>query len=200
MKTAVLCGIALLYSSAAFAQTSPAAVPDSAKTITLTGCVGGGTNAQPITLANAMVIPSTDAAGATATAPSPLPGAVSAPETQPPTAVTTSGAAGTAAAAPPSTPPAPSAVGTSGTITGTAPAGSSTSSISGYRLSGTDMTSWIGRRVQIVGTVVPAPARSSTPGATAAGATTGSPLSGAIAMPEFRVVSVQPVTGSCPEQ
>src|SRR5258707_15079178 len=110
MKTAMLCGIALVCSSAAFAQTPPAPAADTPKTITLTGCVGGGTNAQPITLANAMVIPSTDAAGATATAPSPLPGAVSAPETQPPTAVTTSGAAGTAAAAPPSTPPAPGAV------------------------------------------------------------------------------------------
>jgi len=71
-------------------------------------------------------------------------------------------------------------------------AGSSASSLSGYRLSGTDMTSWIGRRVQIVGSVVPA-----APGASptaAAGATSAS------AFPEFRVISVQPTTGDCPQR
>jgi hypothetical protein len=171
LKTPTLCGIVLVCSSAAFAQTPPAPAADAPKTITLTGCVGGGTNAQPITLANAMVIPSADAAGTPAPSSSPLLDAVSLPETQP-----------------------PSAVGTSGTITGTAPAGSSTSSISGYRLSGADMTSWIGRRVQIVGTVVPAAARA------ASGGPAGYPLAGAIAMPEFRVVSVQPVTGDCAEK
>ena len=189
MKTAMLCGIALVCSSAAFAQTPPAPAADTPKTITLTGCVGGGTNAQPITLANALVIPSTDAAGETATPPSPVPPAVSAPETQPPAASGTTGTTGVP-------PQASGAVGTSGTITGTAPAGSSTSSISGYRLSGADMTSWVGRRVEIVGTVVPAAAGRSPKGAT----TTGSVLSGTIAMPELRVVSVKPATGSCPER
>src|SRR5206468_5436306 len=148
MRTAVLCGIAVVCSSAAFAQTPPASPPsvaDAPTTVTLTGCVGGGTNSQPITLANALVIPSADAAGETAT--SPVPNAVSRPETQPPAAVGTSGSTGAPA-------PTPNAIGTSGVITGTAPAGSSTSSISGYRLSGADMTSWVGRRVEIVGTVV----------------------------------------------
>ena len=58
MKTAVVCGLALVCASVASAQT-PAmpAPPDAARTITLTGCVGGGQNAQPITLGNAMVIP-----------------------------------------------------------------------------------------------------------------------------------------------
>jgi len=196
MKIAVLCGIALVCSSAAFAQTPPAPAADGPKTITLTGCVGGGTNAQPITLANAMVIPSADAAGAAAPSSSPLLDAVSPPETQPPSAVGTSGAAGTAGANAPSPTPAttPHAIGTSGTITGTAPAGSSTSSISGYRLSGADMTPWIGRRVQIVGTLVPPAARRSSGGTGAS-----NPL-GAIATPEFRVVSIQPVTGSCAEK
>jgi len=46
-------------------------------------------------------------------------------------------------------------IGTSGAVTGTAPAGSSSSGVSGYRLSGVDMTSWVGKRVQLVGTVVP---------------------------------------------
>jgi hypothetical protein len=182
MKTTVLCGIAFVCSSTAFAQTSAASVTEAPKTITLTGCVGGGTNDQPITLANAMVIPSNEQAGVPTPAPSPVPNPVSDPATQPPTTVGTSGTAGTSGA-----------IGTSGTITGTAPAGSSTSSISGYRLSGTDMSSWLGRRVQIVGTVVPAASDASTvtPGAARIGPD-GSPV-----MPEFRVVSVQPITGSC---
>jgi hypothetical protein len=215
MKTA-LCGIALVCSSAAFAQTSPVPVAASPKTITLTGCVGGGTNAQPITLANAMVIPSTEQAGAPAVPPSPVPDVVSRPATQPPTAAGTSDAAATAntaatggtsgtaaatgsatvgtAAGSPS--PTSGAIGTSGAITGTAPAGSSASSISGYRLSGADMTSWVGRRVQIVGIVVPAASGAMTLSAGAAGyGPDGSPI-----VPEFRVISVQPVTGSCPEQ
>ena len=57
-------------------------------------------------------------------------------------------------------------------------------------LSGADMAGWVGRRVQIVGSVVPAPAGASI---SPAGASTSPP------MPEFRVVSVQPVTGDCPK-
>jgi hypothetical protein len=191
MKTTVLCGIAFVCSSAAFAQTSPASVSEAPKTITLTGCVGGGTNDQPITLANAMVIPSSEQAGLPTPAPSPVPNPVSDPATQPPPTVGTSGTVATSGTS--GAIATPSAVGTSGTITGTAPAGSSTSSISGYRLSGTDMSSWLGRRVQIVGTVVPAARDASTvsPGAARIGPD-GSPV-----MPEFRVVSVQPITGSC---
>jgi hypothetical protein len=85
------------------------------------------------------------------------------------------------------------AAGTTGIVTGTAPAGSSGSSITGYRLSGADMQPWIGKRVQLVGTFVPAAA--STSGAT----TPGTVTSGTSAPPvlEFRVQSVQPVTGSC---
>jgi hypothetical protein len=190
MKTAALCSIAFVCASAAFAQTSPVSVAETPKPITLTGCVARGTNAQPITLANAMVIPSTESAGATATSPSPLPDAVSPPTTQPPPAVGTSGAAAAGSPASPTT----GAVGTSGSIIGTAPAGSSASSVSGYQLSGTDMTSWLGRRVQIVGTVVPA--ASGTPAVAASGST----APGTVAMPQFRVVSVQPITGECSER
>jgi len=244
MKTAVLCAIALMCSTAAFAQAPAATSPTQARTITLTGCVGGGTNAQPITLANAMVVPTGDANAAAS--PSPVPGAVSSGVTQPPPAAGAAGTSGTAAAgaagtsgtagatgtsgvagatggaaAGVGTPPvsgaagtsaasgaagAPTygaagagtaagspttgAVGTSGTIAGTAPAGSSTSSVSGYRLSGSDMSGWVGRRVQIVGSVVPAAAGASI---SAAGASTSA------STPEFRVVSVQPVTGDCPK-
>jgi len=222
MKTAALCGIALFCSSAAFAQTAPpsgsaAAAPHS---ITLTGCVGGGNNAQPITLSNAMVLPAGAQADATA-APSPVPDAVSQPTTQPPTSSAgaagaagttgtagaagaagttgaagaagtagTTGAAGTTGVAGTAGAPAGS-VGASATAAGTAPAGSSASSVSGYRLSGTDMTGWIGRRVQLVGSLVQTPVGTSA-------ATVGANTSGVL--PEFRVVSVQPISGDCPRQ
>ena len=250
MKTAVLCGVLLVCSPAAFAQTPAAPAPAAPHSITLTGCVGGGSNAQPITLANALVVPGGDVNAAAS--PSPVPGAVSAGATQPPGAAAgtpgavgtsgTAGAAGTAGATGTSgvgtpaggataavgtptaaagagvgTPAAAGAAGTSGTvggagqptygtagvgagatagspaagsagtIAGTAPAGSSTSSVSGYRLTGADMTGWIGRRVQIVGSVVPMAAGASVDAAAAP-------------MPEFRVVTVQPVTGDCPRQ
>jgi hypothetical protein len=71
--------------------------------------------------------------------------------------------------------------------------------IAGYRLTGNDMSSWVGQRVQIVGTVVrptaPAGASASATGATGTAATTG-----AVQMPEFRVFSVQPTTGACPQR
>jgi len=195
----------------------------------MTGCVGGGQNAQQITLANAMVIPTGQNAEAT---PSPVPDAASSGATQPTAVAGGVGTAGTASAGvgtPPPTGATSAGVGTAGTagtagttgtagaagvtgtagvagtagatptagasaqVAGTAPAGSSASSLSGYRLSGTDMASWIGKRVQIVGMVVP-----STPGAaspTAAAGATSAP-----AFPEFRVVSVQPATGDCPQK
>ena len=216
MKTAVLCGLAIVCSSAAFAQTpAAAAAPDSTRTVTMTGCVAGGQDAQPITLANAMIVPTAQTGAAT---PSPVPGTASSGATQPagasggvgapppagatsagvgtPGAAGTSGTAGTAGVtgtAGVSGTAAPAAgVGASASIAGTAPAGSSGSSITGYRLSGTDMTSWIGRRVQIVGAIVP-PAPGASPTA-AAGARNAS------AFPEFRVVSVEPITGDCPQK
>ena len=243
MKSAVLCGIALLCSSALFAQTPPAAGASTPSTVTMTGCVGGGTSAQPITLGNAMVVPTTQPSAAVAG--SPTPGAMPQPATQPPAAAAGSagatgttgtvptGAAGTgvgtagttgagvgtagttgagvgtagttgagvgtagAAGATPTTGVAGAAgsptasAGVSGTAAGSAPAGTSASSVSGYRLSGTDMTGWVGRRVQIVGTMVPAPAGAASTNAASAAGTT---------MPEFRVISVQPISGSCQPQ
>jgi hypothetical protein len=55
------------------------------------------------------------------------------------------------------------------------------------------MQPWLGRRVQLLGTFVPAaaaPAGSTTTAAVTGGATTPPAL-------EFRVQSVQPVTGAC---
>jgi hypothetical protein len=68
-----------------------------------------------------------------------------------------------------------------------------TTAMNGYRLSGADMASWSGQRVQIVGTVVPGQTR-------AAAAPTNATNAGVAApMPELRVQSVQPVDGPCPK-
>jgi hypothetical protein len=89
--------------------------------------------------------------------------------------------------------PGTGTTGTSGVMTGTAPAGSSGSSITGYRLSGADMQPWLGKRVQLLGTFAPA-------AAAPVGSTTATPVTGGANTPpalEFRVQSVQPVTGPC---
>jgi hypothetical protein len=207
MKSAFLCGIALVCSSAAFAQTPAAPGSTMRPTVTLSGCVVGGGVNQPITLANAMVVPTAAEASTAATTPSPVPGAVSSSPTQLPITAGESGAAGTSSTAATGTTTAtagtagtsvtagtPGPLGTTGTVTGTAPAGSSASSASGYRLSGNDMTSWVGRRVQIVGLIVPP---SGTTSAAPGGAATprSTPTT-----PELRVVSVQPITGDCPQK
>src|SRR5262249_32522831 len=99
MKTVALCGIAMVCASAAFAQTpqspDPQTAANAARTITLTGCVAGGSNTQPVTLANAMVVPAGQQA---ATSPSPVPGAPSPGTTQPAGAAAGVGTAGTSAA------------------------------------------------------------------------------------------------------
>jgi len=65
-------------------------------------------------------------------------------------------------------------------------------SIDGYHLSGVNMNAWSGRRVQVVGVVVPLP----TPGSPASGAVVTSGTTGQV-LPEFRVQSVQPIIGDC---
>jgi hypothetical protein len=166
MKTAVLFGIAL---TSAVTTSAQAPVTPPPHTTTLTGCVTGGTKSRPITLLNALVLP----LGTATPAP---PGTV--PDAARETATGTSGA-----------------VGTAGTVRGTAPAGSSASSLSGYRLSGADMSAWIGRRVEVVGTLVSSPTASS---AAPVGTTGTLGKTDTLPIPEFRVVSVQPITGACP--
>jgi len=79
---------------------------------------------------------------------------------------------------------------TAGSTAGSAAAGTATS---GYRLSGSDVTGFRGKRVQIVGTLVePAAAGTAATGAAGGATNTGSR--------EFRVQSVQPISGSCPPQ
>ena len=69
-----------------------------------------------------------------------------------------------------------------------------TAAMNGYRLSGADMSSWSGQRVQIVGTVVPGRTT-----AAAAAPTNATNAGVAAPMSEFRVQSVQPVDGPCPK-
>lgn len=119
----------------------------------------------------------------------------------PPTGTT--GAAGASGTSPTGTAgaagsnPAGGSVAPGSPTAGTSRAGGTTGAatgagLSGYRLTGTDVSSWVGRRVQIVGSVVPA----------ASGSAVGSPsaTAGSNPMPEFRVTSVQPMTGSCPQR
>jgi len=232
MKNLWLCSCALLYATSSWAQTPSSTQPPApaAPTVSLTGCVAGGSDSKPITLMNAMVLPTGSAAvtpdpvaavAPPSASPSPDRLAVSAPATQPavtnaatpasPTADSAStvgtidtgsatvgvGTSGTIATPPSPTGGTPGAAGlpsATAAITGTAPAGSSSSTIGGYRLSGADMTSWIGRRVQITGLVVAS--ASTARAATSAGA---SELAAPADMREFRVLSVQPVTGPCPK-
>jgi len=200
MKTVVLCAIALLAAATASAQTSASPAADQpANTVTLTGCVGGGSESKPITLSNALIVPGTPQPGQPGETPSPVPPPVSATGTQPasptlppPTATaapaTTPSPVGTSGTKTPSSTP----VGTSGIVTGTAPAGSSGSTLTGYRLSGADMQPWVGKRVQVIGTFVAAAPQSPAPSVT--GATAAPPLL------EFKVQTVQPASGPCPKQ
>jgi len=213
MKTFVLCGIAAMTVAPAFAQSS---ADPANKTVTLTGCVASSADASGFTLGDAIVVPAVSpAAGMPPASSAAVPPPASAPAVPPTSAAapprsTAAPPRSTAAAvaSPPQTvpsanpaqiiPPAGTAsVGTTGaapaTITSTS--GGVPVSIpgrSGYRLSGTDMTSWAGQRVQVVGTFSPSAAMPA--GSTAVG------QSGAPSAPplEFRVQSVQSVLGPCP--
>ena len=201
MKTVVLCGLTLLAVVPAFAQTSaPAAGDPSSKTVTLTGCVGGGADYKPITLSQALIVPGAPQAGQSD--PLPVPASASATGTEPPDPTLPPAAAapvqpvpsptGTSGTKTPASPP-----GTTGVVTGTAPAGSSGSSVTGYRLTGADMQPWVGKRVMLRGSFVPAASSSAPP------AGTSSTVTGGAAIPpvlEFRVQSVQPTTGPCDRQ
>jgi hypothetical protein len=202
MKTVVLCGFTLLVVVPAFGQTgAPAATDPVNKTVTLTGCVGGGVDSKPITLSQALLVPGTPQPGQAD--PSPVPPPVSATGTEPPdptlppaTATPVQPAPSPTGTSGTKTPPF-STAGTTGVVTGTAPAGSSGSSVTGYRLTGADMQPWIGKRVQLIGTFVAAASSATAPTGTS------STVTGASAMPpalEFRIQSVQPTTGPCAKE
>ena len=190
--------------------TSPAAPP---QTITMTGCVGGqGSDAQPFMLNNAVIVPTTSATAPGTQPPTVPPGATpSQPPTVPPGAVAGAQPPTVAPVPPPTTPAAvppspaplpPSTAGTSGSTptsvasgaggtsatagTSATVAASGANAVTGYRLSGSDLTPWAGRRVEIVGMIV----KTSPSVSTGAGPSTTAP--------EFRVQSVRPIEGTCP--
>ena len=213
-----LCGLAAL-SASALAQTLASSALQSTATVTITGCVTGRASSLPIVLSEAIVLPYGSAAVAAESVAGDafaLPIPEGTPATPPLTpAVSTPGIPGAASSLgtidigsasigigtrgtsrTPSTP-----VGTAGLTAATsqvssaAAEDSSASGVDGYRLSGLNVTPWIGRRVQITGVFVPSTAAEQpvAEDATVAGAEPPPP------MPEFRVVSVQPVTGPCPK-
>src|SRR5262245_41942297 len=94
MKTLWLCGLTVSCAAGAFAQPAPPAAQGPASltpaTMSITGCVTGGSDSRPITLTNAMVLPTGSAAvqpdtvaAAPSASPSPDRSAVSATPTQP---------------------------------------------------------------------------------------------------------------------
>ena len=79
----------------------------------------------------------------------------------------------------------------------------------GYRLSGTEMKKYAGKRVQIAGGLVPSPNAAATAGASSSGVVPPTGVDGAInsaprtpsavvSLPEFQVLTVRPIPGPCP--
>ena len=81
------------------------------------------------------------------------------------------------------------AVGTVGTTPGSA-IGALGVGPTGYRLTGSDLSSWVGRRVQLVGTMDLMPPEFPP----------GTDTSNPATFQEFRVQSVVPLTGACPQR
>jgi hypothetical protein len=169
-----------------FAQTAtpiaPPQVPGTSTTgaITMSGCIGGGIGSGPITMMSPTIAPSSLQPGSLASSATPSssqPSVVAPPAYQAPS--------GAPAGAP--TTPGSGAVGTTGTQASGVVGTTGTNGPSGYRLTGSDLNSWIGRRVQIVGTMAPLTAETSVP------------TTGPASLQEFRVQSVVPLTGLCPQ-
>ncbi len=157
------------------------------QTMTLTGCVGGGADASDSLLlfGASLVSVGAQTPGQTIT-PSPAAGAVG-------TAGSSStGVAGTTSVG--TTGSSTSAGTASASTAGFATAGASAATAAGsasigtYRLSGYDVSALRGKRVRIVGSL----AEPSPTGVSSANALRTGPR-------EFRVQSVQPVSGSCPQ-
>jgi len=105
------------------------------------------------------------------------------------------GSAPTGTAGIASTPGTASSPGTPGTV-GTR----NTAPVVGYRLlSKDDISSFVGKRVQVAGTVVPptAPAGASD---SATGTTAAASAAGVAQMPQMRVTSIEPIAGTCPQR
>ena len=215
MRNTLLTGLVVACAASAFAgQTAQppasAGTPGSAnQTMTLVGCVGGGAAAtDPFMLSDASLASVGSAMPGHVTTPTPntTPSAAAAPASPAaaaaPATPTAAGAPVTPTAGPPATAGTAGTSGTAGTAgtpgtattAAAAPATSPSSPVAaaGYRLSGADVSGFRGQRVQIVGSLVP-PAASATSSAARPGATT-------TGVREFKVQSVQAISGSCPQQ
>jgi len=202
MRITVLSSIALMCAATASAQTSGAAASQpnapttaaskAAQTVTITGCVGPASGSQGgYILSNPLVVPSS-AQPATPTAGISQPSFSPTPGTQPSVGSATGAGAGSSTAAGATGTAGGSAIG--GAAGAAQAAAGAPSAINGYRLSGNDMSSWAGQRVQIVGMVMPTATGID---ASRVAASAGAPGQ---TLPEFRVQSVEPVTGNCPRQ
>lgn len=213
MKRSVLVAFVIASATSAFAaQTTsqtPTAPPGSAhsagpETVTLIGCVTGGSGvSDPFTLSDVTrgSVGSTTPGGATSGTLPPQASAVAAPPavTNPIAAAAPPPVTGAAIPAPP---PATAVAGATGTAGTAAPAATLAASAvggvapAGYRLNGYDVSAYRGQRVQMIGAFVPA----TTSGATPAAGTNPPAAPGAPTPQEFRVQSVTPVSGPCPQR
>src|SRR5258706_12637939 len=84
MRLAIATGLVLISAAWTSAQTSsPQEAAAPAKTVTITGCVAGGTGAQPLTLPNALLVPDAPKPDAHSETPSPVPQPAAGQPTEP---------------------------------------------------------------------------------------------------------------------
>jgi hypothetical protein len=184
MKTLLMALTLMLAAARALAQTATPILPQIPGSLTtgsfeMSGCVSGGIGSGLITMMSPTVAAATQASRGLQPAYQ-LPPAWSTTPATPIMPPSESGAVATYGTI------APGPVGTVGTTGGAATTGPS-----GYFLTGVEMSSWVGRRVKVVGIV------------TSATMDIFPAVSGAANPPflqEFRVEGVVPLTGPCPQR
>jgi hypothetical protein len=204
MKIQLFTGVAMACAAAALAaQTASKPNPDqkpgsTAQTLTLSGCVSAGTAAtDPFTLTHPTLLRGTGPAAVTVTNGT-VSGAVSADNVS----ATAGVPAGAATQVSPTlaTPPG-----------GMVDPAAMMNIAQGYRLSGSDLKRYAGRRVEIVGGLTPSANAAATAGAASSGVVPETGVAGtmnstprstatskAFTLPELRVESVKPIDGPCP--
>src|SRR5262245_7321065 len=195
MKTSLTVFIFIVAAGHVLAQTSAPILPQipgslTPGTITLSGCVGGGIGSGLITMMSPTIGPSPTQAASGLQPAYRLPPAWSTTPALPILPPSESGAVATYGTIAPGSRGAlgttgRTAVGAVGTVGSAAPAPPS-----GYFLTGSDMSSWVGRRVQVEGTL------------TSATIDIYPAVAGAASPPflqEFRVLGVVPLIGACPQ-
>lgn len=204
MKIQMFTGVAMACAAAALAaqtaskpgtEQKPASTT---QTLTLSGCVSRGTAVtDPFTLMNPMLLRGTGPAAVTVTNGT-VTGAVSAENV--------SAAAGVPAGA--ATPVSPTLATPPGGMVDPA---AMMNIAQGYRLSGSDLKPYTGKRVEIVGGLMPSANAAATAGAASSGVVPETGVAGtmnatprsattskAFTLPELRVESVKPIEGPCP--